>query len=74
MSKSILSHNKNGDFSGMVSQSITINASSSILWEEIGNFIGLSDWVMDVKKRWKELDVKRTSIPLSKGELFVFRA
>lgn len=50
MSKTILSHNKNGSFSGTVSQSITINVSVSILWREIGNFIGLSNWVLDVKK------------------------
>lgn len=50
MSKTILSHNKNGSFSGTVSQSITINVSASNLWKEIGNFIGLSRWVLDVKK------------------------
>ncbi|MDG7050175.1 MAG: SRPBCC family protein [Nitrososphaerota archaeon] len=50
MSKTILSHNKNGSFSGMVSQSVTINASVSSLWKEIGNFIELSSWVLDVKK------------------------
>lgn len=50
MSKTILSHNKNGSFSGMVSQSITINVSTSSLWKEIGNFIGLPSWVLDVKK------------------------
>lgn len=50
MSKTILSHNKNGSFSGMVSQSVTINVSASSLWKEIGNFIGLPSWVLDVKK------------------------
>lgn len=50
MSKTVLSHNKNGSFSGMVSQSITINVSVSTLWKEVSNFVGLSDWVLDVKK------------------------
>lgn len=50
MSRTILSHNKNGSFSGTVSQSITINASVATIWKEISNFVGLTDWVMDVKK------------------------
>ena len=50
MSKTILSHNKNGSFSGMVSQSIMINVSASVLWKEVGNFVGLPNWVLDVKK------------------------
>lgn len=50
MSKTILNHNKNGSFSGTVSQSITINVSVATLWKEISNFVGLSNWVVDVKK------------------------
>ncbi|MGQ0605810.1 MAG: SRPBCC family protein [Candidatus Nitrosotenuis sp.] len=50
MSQAVLSHNKNGSFCGTVSQSITINVSAASLWKEIGNFVGLSNWVVDVKK------------------------
>ena len=50
MAYSILSHNKNDRYSGTVSQSITVDASSSTIWKAIGNFVGLTDWVIDVKK------------------------
>ena len=47
---SILSHNKNDRYSGTVSQTATIDASTSATWKVIGNFVGLTDWVVDVKK------------------------
>lgn len=50
MVHSILSHNKNDSYCGSVSQSITIDASANALWKTIGNFVGLADWVIDVKK------------------------
>src|SRR5574338_1542880 len=50
MAYSILSHNKNDRYSGTVSQSITVDASSSTIWKTISNFVGLTDWVIDVKK------------------------
>lgn len=50
MTRTILSHNKNGSYCGMVSQSITIDVSASKAWAEISNFVGLTDWVIDVKK------------------------
>lgn len=50
MTHTILSHNKNDSYCGMVSQSTTIEVSASTLWKTISNFIGLTDWVIDVKK------------------------
>ena len=46
----ILAENKNGQFCGIVSQSVVINASAAALWKIIGNYTGLADWVIDVKK------------------------
>jgi len=50
MSHTILSHNKNDSYCGMVSQSITIDVSASKVWTEISDFVGLTGWVIDVKK------------------------
>ena len=50
MTRAVLSHNKNGSYCGMVSQSITLDVSASKAWAEIGNFVGLTGWVIDVKK------------------------
>jgi len=46
----ILSQNKNGTFCGTVSQSATINTSTPALWKTVGNYTGLPEWVLDVKK------------------------
>lgn len=50
MTHTILSHNKNDSYCGMVSQSITIDVSTSKVWAEISDFVGLTCWVIDVKK------------------------
>ncbi len=50
MTRAILSHNKNDSYCGMVSQSIVIDVSASKVWAEISDFVGLTGWVIDVKK------------------------
>ncbi|MFM7861167.1 MAG: SRPBCC family protein [Candidatus Nitrosotenuis sp.] len=50
MSSEILSQNKNGSICATVSQSTIINTSISALWRIVGNYTGLSEWVLDVKK------------------------
>jgi len=50
MVHSIISHNKNDRYCGTVSQSIAIDVSANALWKTISNFVGLTDWVIDVKE------------------------
>ncbi len=50
MPSKILSQNKNGSPCGTVSQSTTINTSIPALWKIVGNYTGLPEWVLDVKK------------------------
>ena len=46
----IQAQNKNGQFCGTVSQNIAINAPITTLWKTVGNYTGLAEWVVDVKK------------------------
>jgi hypothetical protein len=46
----ILSFGKNGRYCAQVSQSIVANVAPKSVWNEISNIIGLTDWVIDVKK------------------------
>lgn len=50
MGISILAEDGNGQFCGTVLQATTVNASKKSVWKEIGNIVGLPDWVVDVKK------------------------
>lgn len=50
MTHFVLSHNKNGSYSGSVHQSISINSSVDKAWDVLSNFVGLTEWVVDVKK------------------------
>lgn len=50
MAAKILSQNKDGSFCAMVSQTNTVNASIPALWRVVGNYTGLPEWVLDVKK------------------------
>lgn len=50
MSRTILSHNTSGRYFATVTQSISIDVPASAVWKEISNFVGLTEWVVDVKK------------------------
>lgn len=47
---SILTHTTPGRYSATVTQSISINTPLHTVWKEISNFVGLPQWVVDVKK------------------------
>ena len=49
MAFKILSQNKNGTFCGMVSQSVNITTNTTALWKIVGNYTGLTEWVVNVK-------------------------
>ncbi|HSA97756.1 MAG TPA: SRPBCC family protein, partial [Candidatus Nitrosotenuis sp.] len=46
----ILADDGNGSYCGTVLQAVTIDASRRSVWKEIGNIVGLPEWVTDVKK------------------------
>ena len=50
MAWEIISTNKNGTFCATVSQSTAINTATPTLWKTVGNYTGLPEWVVDVKK------------------------
>ena len=50
MTSSIIHHNKNGHYAATVEQHTTINALPKVVWGHIGNVVGLTEWVVDVKK------------------------
>ncbi|HWP78124.1 MAG: SRPBCC family protein [Thermoproteota archaeon] len=50
MSRIILNHNTVGKHFATVTQSISIDVPPSAVWKEISNFVGLTEWVVDVKK------------------------
>jgi len=50
---------KKTHYSGIVKKSILINATSDKVWKKISNIIGLSDWVLDVKKTVYLSKIKR---------------
>lgn len=50
MTRTILSHSDENRHCGTVTQSIIINLPPSAIWKEISNFVGLTEWVVDVKK------------------------
>ena len=50
---------KKTHYSGIVKKSILINAPSDKVWKKISNIIGLSDWVLDVKKTIYLSKIKR---------------
>lgn len=50
MSRIILNHNTAGRYFATVTQSISIDVPASAVWKEISNFVGLTEWVVDVKK------------------------
>src|SRR3989304_3975149 len=47
------------NYSGRVKKSILINATSDKVWKKISNIVGLSDWVLDVKKTIYLSKIKR---------------
>ena len=47
------------NYSGIVKKSILINAPSDKVWKKISNIVGLSDWVLDVKKTIYLSKIKR---------------
>jgi len=47
------------NYSGIVKKSILINAPSDKVWKKISNVVGLSDWVLDVKKTVYLSKIKR---------------
>jgi len=50
---------KKMNYSGIVKKSILINATSDKVWKKISNIIGLSEWVLDVKKTVYLSKIKR---------------
>src|SRR3989337_59556 len=50
---------KKTNYSGIVKKSILINAPSDKVWKKISNIIGLSEWVLDVKKTVYLSKIKR---------------
>lgn len=50
MTCAILGHSKDGHYTATVSQSVTVGVPSTRAWREIGNIVGLADWVTGVKK------------------------
>lgn len=50
MTRAIIYHNKNGHYSATVMQSITMDVLPKIVWDEISNVVGLTEWVIDAKK------------------------
>ena len=50
---------KKTKYSGSVKKSILINATSDKVWKKISNVVGLSEWVLDVKKTVYLSKVKR---------------
>ena len=50
---------KKTHYSGIVKKSILINAPRHKVWKKISNIIGLSDWVLDVKKTIYLSKIKR---------------
>ena len=50
---------KKTNYSGIVKKSILINATSDKVWKKISNIVGLSEWVLDVKKTVYLSKIKR---------------
>lgn len=50
VSRTILNHNTAGRYFATVTHSISIDVPASTVWKEISNFVGLTEWVVDVKK------------------------
>jgi hypothetical protein len=50
---------KKRGFSGKVKKSILIKASNENVWRKISNIVGLSEWVLDVKKTVHLSKIKR---------------
>ena len=50
---------KKTKYSGSVKKSILINATGDKVWKKISNIVGLSEWVLDVKKTVYLSKVKR---------------
>src|SRR3972149_622349 len=50
---------KKTNYSGRVKKSILINATRDKVWKKISNIIGLSEWVLDVKKTVYLSKIKR---------------
>ena len=49
MSHKILSRNNSGRYCAIVTKSVIIKASAQTVWRKISNFVGLREWVVDVK-------------------------
>lgn len=50
MPHTIIHHSRDGHHVASVSQTITVVTSSTRVWDKISNVIGLTEWVVDVKK------------------------
>ena len=50
---------KKSNYSGIVKKSILINATRDKVWKKISNIVGLSEWVLDVKKTVYLSKIKR---------------
>jgi hypothetical protein len=46
----IIHHSNNGHYLAKASQATTLNALPKTIWDKISNIIGLTEWVIDVKK------------------------
>ena len=53
------SKQKKTNYSGIAKKSILINATSDKVWKKISNIVGLSEWVLDVKKTVYLSKIKR---------------
>lgn len=50
MTYTIIHHNDNGHYLAKVSRAATLDALPKTIWDKISNIIGLTEWVIDVKK------------------------
>lgn len=50
MTHTIIHHGDNGHYLATVTQTTTLDALPKTIWDKISNIIGLTEWVVDVKK------------------------
>ncbi len=50
MAHAIIHHNNNGHYLATVTQAAILDVLPKTIWDKISNIIGLTEWVIDVKK------------------------